>query len=79
VSNWPIMEDRSRFALAVLFSLAVLTLVSTASLWLGYWHPLGLVEVECVVATMALVMGIVRRRRAARAGVGTASETASNG
>jgi uncharacterized membrane protein len=79
VSNWPIMEDRSRFALAVLFSLAVLTLVSTVSLWLGYWHPLGSVEVECIVATVALVLGILRRRRAARAGDGTASEPASNG
>jgi uncharacterized membrane protein len=62
VSNWPAIEERSHFAMAVLFSLAILTLVSTVTLWMNYWHPLGLTEVECAVVTPALFAAILRRR-----------------
>ena len=42
VSNWPAMAARSQVAASVLFSLSVLTLLATLTLWAGYWHPLGL-------------------------------------
>ena len=57
VSNWPAMAARSNVAVSVLFSLSVLTLLATATLWAGYWHPLGLLQVECVAAGIALFNG----------------------
>ena len=69
VSNWPAMAARSNVAASVLFSLTVLTLLATATLWAGYWHPLGLLQFECVAAGIALLTALVRRRRADRAHV----------
>ena len=63
VSNWPSMAVRPQVALSILFSLAVLTLLATLTLWVGYWRPLGLLEVECVGFGVALLVGLVRRRR----------------
>jgi uncharacterized membrane protein len=63
VSNWPSLAVRPHVALSILFSLSTLTFVATVTLWLNYWHPLGLLEVESVVAVVALVVGLVRRRR----------------
>jgi uncharacterized membrane protein len=63
VSNWPAMAARPQVALSILFSLAVLTLISTLTLWAGYWRPLGLLEVECVAFGVALLVGLVRRKR----------------
>lgn len=67
VSNWPKMEERSHIAASVLFSVASLTLIATVTLWMGFWHPLGLLEVECAVSTVALFVAIVRRRRSVHA------------
>ena len=67
VSNWPSMAARSNVAASVLFSLALLILLSTLTLWAGYWHPLGLLEVECVPVGVALVAALLRRRRAGQA------------
>ena len=69
VSNWPAMAARSNVAVSVLFSLSVLTLLATATLWAGYWHPLGLLQVECVAAGIALFTALLRRRRANQARV----------
>jgi hypothetical protein len=63
ISNWPSMAVRPQVALSILFSLTVLTLLATLTLWAGYWRPLGLLEVECVVFGAALVVGLVRRKR----------------
>jgi uncharacterized membrane protein len=68
VSNWPRLAARSNVAASVLFSLAILTLVSTLTLWAGYWHPLGLLEIECVAAGVALFTALLRRRRADQTG-----------
>ena len=63
VSNWQSLEERSTSALSVLLSLAALTLAATVTLWIGFWRPLGLLEVECAVSTAALVAAILRRQR----------------
>ena len=69
VSNWPAMAARSNVAASVLFSLSVLTLLATATLWAGYWHPLGLLQVEGVASGIALFTALLRRRRANQARV----------
>ena len=63
ISNWPSLAVRPQVALSILFSLTVLTLLATLTLWAGYWRPLGLLLVECVVFGAALVVGLVRRKR----------------
>jgi uncharacterized membrane protein len=79
VSNWPRMAARSNVAASVLFSLSILTLFATLTLWAGYWHPLGLLEVECVAVGIALFTALLRRRRAdqARAAVPAEAESAT--
>lgn len=68
VSNWPRMATRSSVAVSVLFSLTILTLAATVTLWCNFWHPLGLFEVECAIAMAALFTAIYRRRWLVRAG-----------
>jgi hypothetical protein len=63
VSNWQYVRDHPTTALSVLLSLAVLTLAATVTLWIKFWHPLGLLEVECAVSAAALIAAILRRRR----------------
>jgi uncharacterized membrane protein len=63
VSNWPRMAARSNVAASVLFSLSILTLLATGTLWAGYWHPLGLLEIESVFVGVVLFTGLLRRRR----------------
>ena len=65
---------RPQVALSILFSLTVLTLLATLTLWAGYWRPLGLLQVECVVFGAALVVGLVRRKRSP-GGAGAAAPT----
>jgi uncharacterized membrane protein len=74
ISNWPSLAVRPQVALSILFSLTVLTLLATLTLWAGYWRPLGLLQVECVVFGAALVVGLVRRKRSP-GGPGAAART----
>lgn len=67
VSNWPVVAERSQLAVSVLFSLTVLTFAATVTLWSNFWHPLGLLEVECGITIVALFAAILRRRRAVEA------------
>ena len=67
VSNWPSVGVRSPLAVSVLFSLSILTLAATVTLWSDYWRPIGLLEVECTISTVALLTAMLRRRSAARA------------
>jgi hypothetical protein len=76
LSNWPTMAARSYVALPVLFSLSILTLAATLTLWAGYWHPLGLLEVECLAAGVALFIAFLRRSRADHALASTATDAA---
>jgi uncharacterized membrane protein len=66
VSNWPRMAARSQLAAPVLFSLSILTLLATLTLWAGQWHPLGLLEVECLAVGITLFAALWRRRRVDR-------------
>lgn len=63
VTNWRQTAGWSEVAMPMLFSLAVLTLVSTVSLWAHYWHPLGLFQVEAWISLTGLGLGVARRRR----------------
>jgi uncharacterized membrane protein len=73
------MAARSNVAASVLMSLSILTLLATLTLWAGYWHPLGLLEIECVAVVVALFTALLRRRRAdqARAAIPTGTESAT--
>jgi uncharacterized membrane protein len=77
LSNWPGMAARSQVAAPVLFSLAVLTLLATLTLWAGYWHPLGLLKVECLAVGIAFFSALLRRRRAGHPQVDVPTGTSS--
>jgi uncharacterized membrane protein len=73
VPGWAVVSNlttlrRPYAGLAVVLSLALLALVATVTLWAHLWHPVGLAEVECVVASALLVLSLVRRGRARRSG-----------
>jgi hypothetical protein len=61
VSNWPRLALWSEAAMAMIFSLAVLSLAATITLWAHQWHPLGLFEVEAAVSIAGLIAGTARR------------------
>ena len=63
VANWPAVAARFHVAVSILFSLSLLTLIATAALWGHFWHPLGLLEAECILAGGALIVAILRRHR----------------
>lgn len=65
VSNWPRVARWSGIGMSVVFSLAILTLLATVTLWIGFWHPLGLFVVEAVISLAGLANGIVTRRQLA--------------
>jgi uncharacterized membrane protein len=77
VSNWPSVAARSNVAASVLFSIAILTLLATITLWAGYWHPLGLLEIESAAAVAALFAALLRRRRVDQARAAIPTETVS--
>jgi uncharacterized membrane protein HdeD (DUF308 family) len=63
VSNWPRFAYWSEYGMSIVLSLAVLTLLATATLWAHQWHPVGLFEIEAPVTAAALVAGVIRRHR----------------
>jgi len=63
VTNWPGMQRWSEAAMSMVFSLTILTLVATVTLWAGYWHPVGLFQIEAVLSLAALGAGMLRRHR----------------
>lgn len=65
VSNWPRVARWSGIGMSVVFSLSILTLLATVTLWIGFWHPLGLFVVEAVISLAGLANGIVTRRQLA--------------
>lgn len=64
VSNWARAARWSEAAIAVLLSVAILALAATVALWVHYWHPLGLFQVEAGLCLTGLAVGLIRRRRA---------------
>lgn len=63
VSNWPRVARWSGVGMSIVFSLGVLTLLATVSLWIGLWNPLALFSVVAVASLGGLITGIVRRQR----------------
>jgi uncharacterized membrane protein HdeD (DUF308 family) len=63
VSNWPRVARWSAVGMSIVFSLGVLTLLATVTLWLGLWNPLALFGVEAVASLAGLTAGIIRRQR----------------
>ena len=63
VSNWDQTARWSEAAISMVFSLALLALVATITLWTHIWHPLGLFQIEAWLSLVALGIGIVRRTR----------------
>jgi hypothetical protein len=61
VTNWPRIERWSNVGMSMVFSLAILTLLATVTLWLHAWHPLGLFEAEAVLSLIGLGIGAGRR------------------
>lgn len=59
-TQWPAMARHAPVATSVILSLTLLALLATVTLWLHFWHPLGLAEVEAVVAAVALAVQLVR-------------------
>jgi hypothetical protein len=61
VSNLPALGAWSAAAMPLVFSLAVLTLAATVTLWARYWHPLGLFQAEAAASLAGLAAGLTRR------------------
>ena len=70
VANWPRMARWSEAAIPMVISLAVTGLVATVSLWVHFWRPLQIFEVEAWLSLAALVFSIMRRRRLGLVGPG---------
>jgi hypothetical protein len=61
VTNWPRMARWSPLGMSIVFSLGILTLLATATLWAGLWHPMWLFAAEAVISLAALAAALVRR------------------
>lgn len=72
VSNWPRVARWSGIGMSVAFSLGLLTLLATVTLWIGFWHPLGLFVVEAVISLAGLANGVITRRQLAASRPGAA-------
>lgn len=62
VTNWQRIERWSAVGMSLVFSLAILTVLATVSLWLRAWHPLTLFGAEAVLSLIGLGIGASRRR-----------------
>ena len=63
ITNYPRMARWSDLGTSIVVSLGVLAFLATVTLWVRFWHPLGLFQVEAVLSLAGLAVGIVRRRR----------------
>jgi hypothetical protein len=61
VSNWPLMARWSQAAMSIIYSIAVLGLVASVTLWAHFWHPVGVFQVVAVLSLVALCFGAARR------------------
>lgn len=61
VSNWPKFGRWSAVAMPMAFSLGLLALLATVSLWVHAWHPLGLLDYEAALSVAGLLAGVLRR------------------
>lgn len=63
VTNWPRMTRWSGAAMPIVLSLAVITFVATIALWVHFWHPLPIFQLEAWLSIAALGVSIARRHR----------------
>lgn len=63
VTNWPRMARWSGVGVPIIFSLAVLTLLATVTLWAHFWQPLNLLQAAAWLSLIGLGYGIGRRHR----------------
>lgn len=63
VSNWQRLADWADIAMSIALSIATLTVAALVSLWLRFWHPLGLFQLEAALSLVGLGVAIARRRR----------------
>jgi uncharacterized membrane protein len=61
VTNWARLAEWSDIGMSVVLSLALVTSVSLLTLWLKYWHPIGLFQVEAALSVAGLGTAIGRR------------------
>jgi hypothetical protein len=61
MSNWPRMADWSDIGMSIALSLGILILLSTTTLWIGFWHPLGLFHLEAALSLVGLSVATARR------------------
>jgi len=63
VTNWPRLGAWSQAAIAMVLSIAIVTLVAMIALWAHAWHPLLLFQFEAGLSLAGLAAGVLRRRR----------------
>jgi hypothetical protein len=61
VANWAPVAKWSDTGMSIVLSIAIVTCVSMVTLWLRYWHPIGLFQVEAALSLAGLVAAIARR------------------
>lgn len=61
IANWPQLSRWSGAAMPMVFSLALVALLATTTLWAHYWHPLGLFQVEAGLSLAGLAIAGARR------------------
>jgi hypothetical protein len=62
-ANWAQLTLRPQVAMAMLFSLVIVALLATVTLWAHYWHPIGLMQAEAGLSLLGLTVAVVRRHR----------------
>jgi len=60
-ANWDRLGLRSQATVSMLFSLVILALLATATLWAHYWHPIGLMQAEAGLSLLGLTVAAARR------------------
>jgi hypothetical protein len=61
VTNWPRMATWSEVVMPIIFSLTLLTLLATVTLWAGFWRPMDLFQAEAWLSLAGLYFGLVYR------------------
>lgn len=63
VVHWSRLAAWSEVAVSMLFSLVSLALLAAVTLWVHYWHPLGLMQAEAGLSVLVLAVAVFRRHR----------------
>jgi len=77
-ANWDQLALRSQATVSMLFSLVILALLATVTLWAHYWHPIGLVQAEAGLSLVGLAVAATRRHLHRRRDTPVASNTGAD-